>query len=133
MSKPVAALFCDDVRLEANGKLIFIGIYSGAMVVPQFPWSGRICPVVLFDGPPTELNQLRFRLGTPDGAVFGSAEFDLEIEGNDDAKTTMLPLPAAAIAVSGPETIQLWLGMGGEEELMVGQLAIRRAEQPSEG
>jgi hypothetical protein len=32
------AIFCDDVRTESNGKLIYIGVYVGGMVVnPSFP------------------------------------------------------------------------------------------------
>ena len=31
------SIFCDDIRNEDNGKAIFIGVYSGAMIVPSFP------------------------------------------------------------------------------------------------
>jgi len=30
-------LFCDDVRHEVGGKLSFIGVYSGGLLVPKFP------------------------------------------------------------------------------------------------
>jgi hypothetical protein len=28
---------CDDIRREDNGKEILIGVYSGGIIVPQFP------------------------------------------------------------------------------------------------
>jgi hypothetical protein len=32
------SLFCDDIRIEANGKQIYIGVYHGAMFIePSFP------------------------------------------------------------------------------------------------
>lgn len=33
-----SAVFCDDVRYEANGKQLFIGVYAGEMIIsPGFP------------------------------------------------------------------------------------------------
>ena len=32
-----SVLLCDDIRREDNGKAILIGVYSGDIVVPQFP------------------------------------------------------------------------------------------------
>ncbi len=31
------AIFCDDLRLEVTGKQIFVGVYTGDMMVPSFP------------------------------------------------------------------------------------------------
>jgi hypothetical protein len=37
-SEPFAvSIFCDDIRQEIGGKLSFMGVYYGAMYVPQFP------------------------------------------------------------------------------------------------
>jgi hypothetical protein len=33
----VETLFCDDIRHEINGKLSYIGVYSGGLFVPAFP------------------------------------------------------------------------------------------------
>jgi hypothetical protein len=35
--KLVCGIVCDDIRREDNGKEIIIGVYSGSIVVPQFP------------------------------------------------------------------------------------------------
>lgn len=35
--RQVSAIFCDDVRQETSGKLIFVGVYTGMLVVPKLP------------------------------------------------------------------------------------------------
>lgn len=35
--KSAFCTFCDDVRQEVSGKLIYVGVYVGEMVVPAFP------------------------------------------------------------------------------------------------
>ena len=37
ISRQVETLFCDDIRHETNGKAMYIGVYSSAMLVQQFP------------------------------------------------------------------------------------------------
>lgn len=39
MNRQVHTIFCDDIRHEINGKVSYIGVYSGLMFVPQFPIS----------------------------------------------------------------------------------------------
>lgn len=36
-ARHVETLFCDDIRHETGGKLSFIGVYSGELLVPAFP------------------------------------------------------------------------------------------------
>jgi hypothetical protein len=31
------SIFCDDIRVEGNGKQLFIGVYTVDMLMPQFP------------------------------------------------------------------------------------------------
>ncbi|MHB8409003.1 MAG: DUF6941 family protein [Acidiferrobacterales bacterium] len=37
MPRHVESLFCDDIRHEVGGKLSYIGVYSGVLLVPAFP------------------------------------------------------------------------------------------------
>ncbi|WP_133510302.1 DUF6941 family protein [Candidatus Thiosymbion oneisti] len=37
ITRYVETLFCDDIRHEMGGKLSFIGVYSGELLVPAFP------------------------------------------------------------------------------------------------
>lgn len=44
-SRAAWSIFCDDVRLEVNGKALFIGVYTSRMLVQQFPCSLRLVVV----------------------------------------------------------------------------------------
>lgn len=47
MNRFVYATYCDDVRLEVNGKYSLIGVYADAMFVPSFPANlMKLCVVV---------------------------------------------------------------------------------------
>ncbi len=37
IARHIETLFCDDIRHETGGKLSFIGVYSGKLLVPAFP------------------------------------------------------------------------------------------------
>ncbi len=37
IARYLETLFCDDIRHETGGKLSFIGVYSGELLVPAFP------------------------------------------------------------------------------------------------
>ncbi len=37
IARHIETLFCDDIRHEINGKLSYIGVYSGTLFVPVFP------------------------------------------------------------------------------------------------
>ncbi|MBK8508948.1 MAG: hypothetical protein IPL51_09955 [Candidatus Competibacteraceae bacterium] len=35
--RSLSAIFCDDIRQESSGKLIYIGVYHSALIVQEFP------------------------------------------------------------------------------------------------
>lgn len=37
MNRHIQTIFCDDIRHEIGGKLSYIGVYSGRLIVSQFP------------------------------------------------------------------------------------------------
>jgi hypothetical protein len=37
MERHLQTIFCDDIRHELGGKLSYIGVYSGRLIVPDFP------------------------------------------------------------------------------------------------
>jgi hypothetical protein len=39
MSRSAIAIFCDDVRIEATGKRILVGVYQDTLGVPQLPFT----------------------------------------------------------------------------------------------
>lgn len=46
--KPDYAILCDDIRQEQNGKLILIGVYSGDILLREFP--GKLNIALLLHG-----------------------------------------------------------------------------------
>lgn len=38
MKRYAVAIFSDDIRREDNGKLMYIGMYTDAMMIPRFPF-----------------------------------------------------------------------------------------------
>lgn len=37
MSRSLSAVFCDDIRQEVTGKMIYVGVYHNAMIAHEFP------------------------------------------------------------------------------------------------
>src|SRR2546426_965311 len=66
------AVVCDDIRREDNGKELLIGVYSGGIVVPQFPAPLVLAYWVQFDAPkPADNVDVEFRLlGGPETQFF---------------------------------------------------------------
>lgn len=77
--KPNYALLMDDVRREDNGKLIFIGVYTGSMVVQSYPVSLALSFYIngTYEGHGTTSLELRMRL-QPEGLVLFGIQAKLE-------------------------------------------------------
>jgi hypothetical protein len=43
MERHLQTIFCDDIRHELGGKLSYIGVYSGRLIVPDFPVPALTC------------------------------------------------------------------------------------------
>jgi len=68
----LTAVFCDDVRPEQGNKLSFMGIYTGMLVVPNFPTTlPRLCVVLTLRVSPDMIpsDELRFRLYKGDEVI----------------------------------------------------------------
>ncbi|MDX5331254.1 MAG: hypothetical protein LPK04_08695 [Caulobacteraceae bacterium] len=129
MTKILGAMFCDDVRIENNGKVILIGLYTGHMTVPQFPYSGRIFSLLILDEPLPLVCTLRVRVKGGSGAVFAEGEFEIETEAvTPVAQTLLYPMPPAIVSLSSPDTIELWVKIGDAEEVRAGALPVVKVE-----
>jgi hypothetical protein len=75
----LAALFCDEVRKEHNGKEILIGVYPGSILMPSLPTPLLISFWLYLQ--PNKVGELKleFRVLGPDESVLvyfeGAAEF----------------------------------------------------------
>lgn len=90
------AIVCDSVRQEINGKLIFVGVYTGDIVVQRYPvdislqvWL-EIQPE--FTGHSEDFN-VRIRLGPDEDVVLGELGATMEKENAE------LPIGASHISL----------------------------------
>lgn len=120
--------FCDDIRQEANGKWILIGCYGESMVVPQFPFSGRLsCLVTMEAEAAPHRIEVEFRLAS--GGRIGTLEMELEAIPGPYTRF-QLPIPPASLTFSSPDTIMLYLGVNGEPVRELGRLKIEQGQVP---
>lgn len=68
MSIKVQTIYCDDIRKEENGKLIFIGVYTGDLVPESFPAQLSLCSWSRLEGIAEGDHRLTLRLNCPDGS-----------------------------------------------------------------
>jgi hypothetical protein len=95
--KPIFALFCDDIRNETNGKQILIGVYTGDILISQFPAVISISVWVAFERINEESGELpiEFRVINTQGTSlgYGSAKLYLTSDLHDGVITLQgLPL-----------------------------------------
>ncbi len=125
MPEVVGALFCDDVRQETNGKQIFIGLYTGQMVINHFPWQGKLTPVLFTRGMDTA-EKMSLSIGSADGAIFAEAQIELELLSGSSGGFTMLPLPPVQLNLSSDTEVQISASFDGDPLSVVGTLKIAR-------
>ena len=79
IARHVEILFCDDIRHEINGKLSYIGVYSGTLFVPVFPVTlPKLCISVKIVTPANEpLRSLTLRV-LKDDEILQEIVFDKE-------------------------------------------------------
>ena len=71
-------MFCDDVRHEANGKQIIIGVYSRAIVVPKFPARLKLAVWAQFSAAEPSTGDVEFRLHGDEDLEFHSGGFQYQ-------------------------------------------------------
>ena len=65
MNLPVdikSAILCDDIRREDNGKMLFIGVYVGEILVAEFPVALRLTWVLFGKHQKTASHDMEFRV-----------------------------------------------------------------------
>src|SRR5205807_374762 len=113
---------------EKNGKYLFIGVYSGQMIVADFPFTGSIRTVVQLPAKASEIRKVSVRLVTSDGAKFAQGEFEFEPPPEEPRMppTTMLTLPPTMIQLSSDATLELWIQLDDRNDEKAAVLEISR-------
>jgi hypothetical protein len=107
--KALFGLFCDDIRLEASGKQILIGVYPGDIVLQSFPATIAISSWVAFtrEGNIGEQLSVEFRIINTSGQALGYGSLVLTFtRPGDEGAIALPPLP---ISLTTPDTLSLQL------------------------
>lgn len=120
-----ATIFCDDIRMEFNGKVILIGIYQGALNSPIFPVPLTMSTYIdirgLAEGRHTSSIRAEYVIGDEQENV---ASLESEIEVRDTSLPSVLYGNGMQFIASEPGNLNLWLGIDGEEPRLIDSLRV---------
>lgn len=124
------AQFCDDIRQESNGKWILIGCYGHTMVVPGFPFAGKIsCFLTLSVAKGTTSLKSVYSLAS--GAELALLEMDLIEAPDNDTEVAQVPLPPVPLHLSSADELILKVGLDNNDPMEVGRLIVALGQIPS--
>lgn len=91
ITRHVETLFCDDIRHEQGGKLSFIGVYSGGLLVSAFPVTlPKLCLIAKIVTPAEEpLHSLKLRVFKDDDVLQEIAVDEMQLAAASDSADDM--------------------------------------------
>jgi len=96
------AILCDDIRQEANGKLILIGIYTGDILISEFPAKLSLC-ILLHGRAGTGSSvtmEIRYRAKFEDAETYEiTARGEMNMTGTEESNEFYVPLPRMPIEI----------------------------------
>jgi hypothetical protein len=138
-------IFCDDIRNEVDGKVTFVGVYSGTMIFGtpfpvQLPKFGIAVTLILAPDEDANYSFHVYLPGDEEGfpsikfdSAFGAEEKNLplpELIGDDPRLAVKLSGVFAPLVISGEGFIEV-RAINGEEYLRVGRLKVNSTDKPS--
>ena len=122
-------IVCDDIRTEANGKQIVIGVYASSMEVPSFPARLLLAYLVRLTSKKAVDIVLEIRLLDKNGTVGINAGGTIKIE---KANTlTSLAIPQVTAEFPEPTTIRLQMREPGSRWKTVQETEVIKHEEAS--
>lgn len=112
-----AALMCDEVRREDNGKGLFIGVYQGDVTVKEFPAALRLTWVLLAQPTRSTEREMEFRLTYDENTADPKsvlAKLEIQSAPLEGMEEVQLVLPDVVLTFSGPTTLTLSLKDDGQ-------------------
>ena len=127
-TKVTSLLLCDDVRKEASGKDILIGVYSGSIDVTAYPAMFPLMLWIEFEPEKLGDSPIRVQIDTPSGnpPIKFSAEMEVVIV--ETSVLIMGPLPIT-VERDGEILISMQFGDGPMEVVKRKQVRRRQASQ----
>ncbi|GGO26807.1 hypothetical protein GCM10010991_07810 [Gemmobacter aquaticus] len=98
------ALFCEDIRQEANGKFILVGVFAGSLLLASLPATIRLGALVRIWNLPAGAHQMSLRIF---GEHLTEVKIDGDFENTIDNETIALAIPPAAIQIGAPTAIMI--------------------------
>jgi hypothetical protein len=110
-------VLCDDIRQEANGKFLLIGVYGGNVVIPSFPANLNLAVWMFGYTEKSGKIELRLRIVGPQEAIL--QEGMLEVEVKDFAHGTIMAVSGLPIQMQREGKMRVELASRGDQEWTV--------------
>jgi|GEM_PF-907529 len=136
-------IFCDDIRQEANGKLIYVGVYTSEMII--YGASPMLLPTFVaattYRERPGESNApVKIKMFVPGSddaatefdlpvAVMRSTQFGAETEGEDRIYSAIIPIRISPLLLHQDGLIKI-RAYRGDDEIRLGALLVRFQAPP---
>ncbi len=119
----VAAVVCDEVRLEANGKTFLIGVYSGGISVPDLPATIKVSAWLLAEAP--EVGEIPFDVEcrAPGGTLKGTGTLSV-VESTEKNETAGFALKPFSLTIEREGYIDLAIRQYDDEWTIVKRIAV---------
>lgn len=104
-----AAVLCDDIRFEYNGKMMTVGVQAAHADIRKFPIKMKRHLLLLCHFAGSGETQLEFRMRNQTGEILLHAAGDVAVDFEEEQGMMVDPLPFGpfGIELSGPDV--LWL------------------------
>ncbi|MFD9902608.1 DUF6941 family protein [Mesorhizobium sp. NPDC059025] len=123
-------LFCDDVRQEASGKHILIGVFGTDILPSNLPGVLPLAMYLRVFGMTKGDHHFRITLVTSDGDWRG--EIDGQTRVMDDTTASIFPFGAIPIHIEKPGAIIANLSIDGSNAVPIGSITVRAPIEPSD-
>jgi hypothetical protein len=120
-------VFCDDVRLEANGKHFLIGVYSGNILVEEIPGPVTVSTWVQVRGVPSgpRIVSLTVNFFGKDG-VFEAGKTEFAINVLDSDLPVVLAANGLHFTVNTEGALTVLARIDGGEGIPAGEITITK-------
>lgn len=119
------AIFCDDIRIELNGKFILIGVYTGGLTVHETPQVFGLATFIEIDGLPIGKHHVRPAVEFYDGnETVHVGSLDLMVEVVDEQTPAILFPTGLEVHIQSAGTLRLELSVNGEAPISAGVLRV---------
>jgi hypothetical protein len=136
-------VFCDDLRQESNGKLIYVGVYMSEMIIfgaPPMLLPTFVAVTTYRERPGESDVPVKIKMFVPGSddaaaelelpvAIMRSAQFSPETEGEDRMYSVLTPIRSSPLEVRQGGLIKI-RAYRGDDEIRLGALAVKFQAPP---